>query len=110
MARRSRRSRPAEELERRLRWRRIGRITVGQLRRPGVVVLLGFATLILTAPALVNLVLEVTMSAAYSGTPLLLLPGLMVAAALVLLALFGYGRGVDRVRRDIQAEALRPQP
>jgi len=55
MTRRSRRPGPGDGVVGRLGWHRVTRLTVGQLRRPGVVVLLGFASMVLLVTVLLML-------------------------------------------------------
>lgn len=69
---------------------------------------LGFAAMALAGQTLVPVVL-LPLSETRSGQLPLTGPVIMVVTAFVLVLLFGLGRMVDRIRRDIHAEAHRPE-
>jgi hypothetical protein len=69
---------------------------------------LGFAAMALAGQALVPVVV-VPLSRTRFGELPLTGPVVMMVTALVLVLLFGLGRMVDRIRRDIYAEAQRPE-
>ncbi|WP_433283359.1 hypothetical protein [Micromonospora sp. CA-244673] len=68
------------------------------------VLALGMAALVLSALALAAPLLW-GWGATRGGGPPLTIPVLTGVAALVLVLLFGFGRAVDRIRRDLRAEA-----
>jgi hypothetical protein len=68
---------------------------------------LGFAAMVLAGYALAPVVTFPLTQPRYGRLPLTG-PVVMAVTALVLVLLFGFGRLVDRVRRDIYAEAQRP--
>ncbi|WNM42760.1 hypothetical protein RMN56_16060 [Micromonospora halotolerans] len=68
------------------------------------VLALGMAALVLSALALAPSLLR-GLSTDRLGEPALTVPVLTGVAALVLVLLFGFGRAVDRIRRDLRAEA-----
>jgi hypothetical protein len=68
---------------------------------------LGFAAMLLAGQALAPTALLPVAEPAYGKLPLTG-PVIMGITAVVLVLLFGMGRMVDRIRRDIRAEATRP--
>ncbi|NES31167.1 hypothetical protein GCE86_21410 [Micromonospora terminaliae] len=68
------------------------------------VLALGMAALVLSALALAPPLLS-GWANGRGGEPPLTIPVLVGVAALVLVLLFGFGRAVDRIRRDLRAEA-----
>jgi hypothetical protein len=68
---------------------------------------LGFTALLLAGQALAPIALQSQSGPAYGKLPLTG-PVIMGITAVALVLLFGMGRMVDRIRRDIRAEATRP--
>jgi hypothetical protein len=77
---------------------------VGETGRVAGVLALGMAALVLSALALAAPLIW-GWGATRGGGPPLTIPVLTGVAALVLVLLFGFGRAVDRIRRDLRAEA-----
>ncbi|WP_370518289.1 hypothetical protein, partial [Micromonospora sp. AMSO31t] len=70
------------------------------------VLALGMAALVLSALALAPPLLRGLSTD--RGEPPLTIPVLTGVAALVLVLLFGFGRAIDRIRRDLRADAALP--
>lgn len=85
---------------------RVLRATRHEPGEAGAALLLGFAALVLAWPSNAALALGITTNGGMDGTWTLVV-ALTGGTAAVLALLFGFTRAVDRVRRDIRAEAAR---
>lgn len=75
--------------------------------RPVGLLVLGPAGWVLSAQALAPVVVRAQFDGPYQG-PSLTIPVFAGVAALVLVLFFGFGRVVDRIRRDLRADAAMP--